>query len=104
MAHLFVGLAVLLVVVIGVRPQDAAAGGTMYWTDVGANKIQRVTLGGVGLKTLVTKEKTHIPMGLALDVAGEKVYWIDSIAVKVQRANLDGSGVEDLVTNGLTFR
>jgi len=42
-----VGLAVLAVVVGMVRQREALAGGTMYWTDVGIHKIQRVNLDGI---------------------------------------------------------
>jgi sugar lactone lactonase YvrE len=68
----------------------------MYWTDLGISKIQRVNLGGTGLRDLVATN-LRFPRGIALDEPSGKIYWIDSGTLKIQRANLDGSGVEDLI-------
>ncbi len=86
---------------------DAVAG-MMYWTDRGAEKIQRANLqippgetadSRTDIEDLVTG--LSAPWGIALDVEGGKMYWTHvppSDTRKIQRANLDGSGVEDLVT------
>ncbi|RKU07854.1 hypothetical protein C6501_17215, partial [Candidatus Poribacteria bacterium] len=76
------------------------AGGKMYWTDSGTDKIQRANLDGSNVEDLVT-QGLDIPGDIALDVAGGKMYWTDLVTDKIQRANLDGSNVEDLVTQGL---
>ena len=78
---------------------DAAAG-KLYWTDSGADKIQRTELDGTEVEDLVTSG-LQIPRGLAVDAAGGKLYWSDNGSDKIQRSNLDGSDVEDLVTTGL---
>ena len=72
----------------------------IYWTDVGAGKIQRANLDGSNVQDLVT-QGLGIPIGIALDVRGGKMYWTDFGTGKIQRANLDGSNVQDLVTQGL---
>ena len=70
----------------------------MYWSDVGADKIQRANLNGSNIQNLVTKVK---PSGIALDVQGDKMYWTNDLSTgKIQRADLNGSNIEDLVTTG----
>ena len=79
----------------------------IYWTDAGANKIQRANLDGANVQDLVTG--LPFPRGLAVDILGGKMYWTDTVTDKIQRANLDGSNIEDLVTgldnpaNGLSL-
>ena len=77
-----------------------AAGGKLYWSDSGADKIQRANLDGTEVEDLITAG-LELPRGLALDAAGGKLYWSDNGSDKIQRANLDGSEVEELVTEGL---
>ena len=72
----------------------------MYWTDPGADKIQRANHDGSDVQDLVTQGLMGA-RGIALDVAGGKMYWADLGTDKIQRANLDGSDVQDLVTQGL---
>ena len=82
------------------EPRDIAldvAGGKMYWTDAGADKIRRANLDGSNVEDLVTHGLDGLRR-IALDVAGGKMYWTDAGADKIQRANLDGSNIEDLVT------
>ena len=74
--------------------------GRIYWTDAGADKIQRANLDGFRIEDLVTTGLDE-PAALTLDVTGGKMYWTDWGTDKIQRANLDGSMVEDLVTTGL---
>ncbi len=69
------------------------AGGKMYWTDSGTEKIQRANLDGSNIENIVTG--VEAPNGIALDVAGGKMYW--TVWMKIQRADLDGQNIEDLV-------
>ena len=88
-------------------PPPTPAGDLMYWTDAGANKIQRASLDGSNVEDLVTG--LSFPRGIAVDVTGGKMYWTDAGTDKIQRANLNGSNIEDLVTgldaplNGLSL-
>ena len=52
------------------------AGGKVYWTDAGTEKIQRANLDGSQVEDLVTIGLNN-PRGLALDIAGGKMYWTD---------------------------
>ncbi len=97
----FVGLAIVAAVIGGVGQREASAGGKMYWTDLGIDKIQRANLDGAGVEDLVTKGLSA-PWGIALDVTGRRMYWTDAGTGKIQRAKLDGTGVQDLITTGLT--
>jgi sugar lactone lactonase YvrE len=99
--RVFVGLAVVAVVIGGVGQWEALGDSKMYWTDLGIDKIQRVNLNGTGLEDLVTTGLIA-PRGIAVDVAGGKMYWMDSGTRKIQRANLDGTNIEDLITSGLS--
>jgi hypothetical protein len=72
------GLVVLAMLSGALVPQEAVAGGKMYWTDLGIKKIQRVNLDGTGLQDLVT-QGLLAPRGMAVDVAGGKMYWLDSL-------------------------
>ena len=74
------------------------AGGKMYWTDRGTDKIQRANLNGSNVEDLLTSGLDR-PTGLALDMSGGKMYWADTGTDKIQRANLNGSNVEDLLTS-----
>jgi hypothetical protein len=94
--RVFVGLAVVAVVIGGAGQWEALGDGKMYWTDLGIDKIQRVNLNGTGLEDLVTTGLIA-PAGIALDVSGGKMYWMDAGSSKIQRANLDGTSVEDLL-------
>ena len=77
-------------------PPPTLTGNLMYWSDTGADKIQRANLNGTNVQDLVI---TVNASGIALDVQGGKMYWTNDFgAGKIQRANLDGSNIEDLVT------
>ena len=73
------------------------AGGKIYWTDRGTDKIQRAGLNVSNLQDLVTSGLSS-PTRLDLDAAGGKIYWTDEETDKLQRENLDGTGIEDLLT------
>ena len=87
-----------LLVFIVVSCADAQ---TIYWTDIGSSKIQRVDLSaGVGVEDLLTMGRVFTPVDIVLDQAGGKMYWTESAPADfmIQRANLDGTNVELLVT------
>ena len=90
--------AAVTVTVATVTP-PATGTSKLYWTDWGADKIQRADLDGSNVEDLVSDAGLDGPDGLALDVSGGKLYWADSGTNKIQRANLDGSGIEDLATD-----
>lgn len=75
---------------------------TIYWTDIGSSRIQRLDLNaGEGVDDLLTTGQVFTPVGIALDAAGGKMYWTESTLADfmIQRANLDGTNVELLVTH-----
>ena len=83
------------------------AGDKIYWTysiqlDIESEepsfigKIQCSDLDGSNVTDLVTEE-SHVPEGIALDIAGGKMYWTDTWNWKIRCADLDGSNVTDLV-------
>ena len=77
---------------------------TIYWTDVGASKVQRLDLSaGAGVEDLLTMGQVFTPVDMVLDQTGGKMYWTEASPADfmIARANLDGSNVESLVT-GLT--
>ena len=58
---------------------------TIYWTDIGTQKIQRLVLGeGFGVQDLVTTE-VITPVDIALDVVGGKIYWTEAAPDSVER-------------------
>lgn len=86
----------------------------IYWTDIGAGKIQRSDLDGSDVEDLVVRTSRtedsvsdfRGPQGLAIDPVAAKMYWVNidpdepgnpDIA-RIQRANLDGSAIEDVIT------
>jgi len=88
-------LLVLLAVAIGQAPPNARAA-KLYWTDSGANKIQRVNTDGTGAEFLLANDR---PVGIAVDRVGGKFYWTRPFAHQIRRANLDGTGEELLVSS-----
>lgn len=68
----------------------------IYWTDAGADKIQRANADGSIVQNLVISGLVY-PSGIAVDHPADKMYWADRGTGKIQRAKLDGSNVEDLV-------
>ena len=77
----------------------------IYWTDRGADKIQRINTNSSTIEDLVTRgqgvRERRGPSRIALDVADSKMYWTNQAAAKIQRANLDGSNIEDIIIRGL---
>ena len=88
-----------LLVFCVVGPSNAQ---TLYWTDIGSSKIQRLDLkAGAGVEDLLTAGQVSTPVDIAVDQAGGKMYWTESSPADfmIQRANLDGSKVEFVVTH-----
>jgi len=89
----------LLVLLVAIFAGNTALAATIFFTDRGADNIQRIEDDGTNQQVLVVDQPN--PRGIALDVAAGKMYWTDGASDKIQRANFDGSDVEDLVTVGL---
>ena len=68
--------------------QDIAvdlAGGKLYWTDFGTNRVMRSDLDGTNSESLICKigctynnSSIDSPEGIALDLTNGKMYWTDS--------------------------
>ena len=71
------------------------AGGKIYTTDFGENRIRRFNLDGSGGMTLIGG--LNRPVGIALDLPAGKIYWADYGDNGIYQANLDGSGKKLLV-------
>jgi DNA-binding beta-propeller fold protein YncE len=69
----------------------------LYWTDPDAEKIQRATISGMSLQTLVSKNLVN-PRGITVDVAAQKIYWTDNEADYIGEANTDGTEQTSLLT------
>ena len=85
---------------------SAVAFSHIYWTDSHTHTIQRASLDGSNIETLVALEdiggfRYGGPFGLALDVDGGKMYWTEG-HWRIRRANLDGSNIEFLIITGDT--
>jgi len=75
---------------------------TIYWTDVGTSKVQRLDLNaGVGVEDLLTVGQVFAPVDIVLDEGSGKMYWTEGTPAdfQIQRANLDGTNIELLVTH-----
>lgn len=72
----------------------------LYWTDPGADKIQRAHVDDWGVEDLVS-EGLDEPRGIALDTRRGKMLWADAGLDVIQHADLDGTDVEELVMEGL---
>ena len=81
---------------------DADATARLYWTDPGADKIQRAWVGDPEIEDLVTVDLDE-PHGIALDVASGEMYWTDAGNDHIRRSTLDGFNIKDLVIEGLSL-
>ena len=77
-------------------PAPSPAPVAMYWTNFGADKIQRANPDGSSAEDLITDGLGNHPSGIA--ILGDKMYWTDFDRDKIQRADLNGNNVEDLIT------
>jgi DNA-binding beta-propeller fold protein YncE len=82
-----------------------AAGGHIYWTNMGNPKandgtIDRADLDGTNVTNVVPPGATWTPKQLQLDAKNRKLYWSDREGMRVMRSNLDGSNIETLVETG----
>ena len=75
----------------------------IYWTDRGADKIQRANLDGSGSEDVLVGSVLVEPKAIVLDVQGHKMYWVDETTCKVHRAKLDGTEIEELITEARAF-
>jgi hypothetical protein len=73
----------------------------IYWAHATGPKIQRASLDGSGVETIITQFTGNFPRDIAVDERNGKIYYSQQNGV-ISRANLDGSGIEDLLT-GLEF-
>ena len=77
------------------------AGGKMYWTDYGTNKIHRANLDGSRVEALVTTGLDS-PWGLGPGLGrGQDVLGRFDHGHRIHRANLNGSQVEELLRLGI---
>jgi sugar lactone lactonase YvrE len=81
---------------------DAETTARLYWTDPGADKIQRAWVGDPEIEDIVT-EGLDEPHGIALDVANGEMYWVDAGKDHIRRSTLEGKNVEDLVLDELSL-
>ena len=81
---------------------DAETTARLYWTDPGADKIQRAWVGDPDIEDLVT-EGLDEPYGIALDVANGEMYWADAGKDHIRRSTLEGKNIEDLVLDELSL-
>ena len=82
-------------VIVGADEDDPPL---MYWVDLTSKSIQRATLEGSSIQSIVTTG-IDSPRGIALDLVNNNVYWTDG---GIRRASFDGTQVEDVVTNGIS--
>ena len=72
---------------------------TIYWTDLGAKKIQRANLDGTNVQDVVTGLVR--PQDIAVDVKHGKLYWTEEFSEiakpNIWQANLDGSNIQRLI-------
>lgn len=69
-------------------------GGKMYWTNPGAQTIQRADLNGQNIEETLTVSDGYPQEILLLDVDGGKLYWTNPGTQTIQRADLNGQNAE----------
>jgi hypothetical protein len=81
------------------------ATGSVYWTNMGKvsvddGSIERVSVNGGEVTTVVPVGGTFTAKQLKLDKKHGKLYWSDREGMRIQRVNLDGSHLETLIETG----
>jgi len=71
--------------------------GFIYWADLMAGKIQRSTLDGQNIETLIQASGLIAPHEIELDLLNKKIYWTDR--KEIRRSNLDGTQIETVIDN-----
>lgn len=77
--------------------------GLLYWTDRNAGRIQRSTLRGTGLETVVATTHFGQPaslLGLAIDAPNSMMYWSDGFDRTILKQDLTG-GAATVIATGL---
>ncbi|HET9234385.1 MAG TPA: hypothetical protein VFP10_09620 [Candidatus Eisenbacteria bacterium] len=85
-------------VIVGWLGSGIAEAQTIYWTDIGSRKIQRLDLEQWSVQDLVT-EGVFQPSAIALDEIRGKIYWTETSPADFQiwEADLDGRDVRFLI-------
>lgn len=91
-----------LLLVFGLTGTGAVQAGKMYFTDRGADVVQRADLDGSNVETLVELPGTNL-RGIAIHLSAGKIYFCDNTNDLIYRAGLDGSNVEAIVNSNLGF-
>jgi hypothetical protein len=79
-----------------------ATNGKLYWTDRGADAVQRADLDGTNVETIAST--ADLPGDIEADPVGGKIYWTEyasNAPPELWRANLDGTDAELLADAGL---
>jgi sugar lactone lactonase YvrE len=71
---------------------------SFYWCDQARSVIERSTLDGASVTSVITNAAATGPYFMDLDLAAGKIYWGDFGGGAIYRASLDGSGRETLLT------
>ena len=61
----------------------------MYWTDVGADRIERATMDGNG-RAILHSTGLRAVTGLTLDYQSQTLYWVDLSANRLETSSVDG--------------
>jgi hypothetical protein len=86
------------VVIVGSASAQAAQ--RLYWSNIGANKINLDTTSGGDLP--ITGAAVEAPDGISLDPAAGRIYRAGYSSQNIGYANLDGSGGANFNTSGAT--
>ncbi|XP_053385857.1 low-density lipoprotein receptor-related protein 2-like [Mercenaria mercenaria] len=75
----------------------------LYFTDVTAKQIKRMTINGSVTETVID-HGIKSPEGLAIDWVGRKLYWIDAKRVAMYVSELNGTSVKTLLKKTILRR
>ncbi|XP_049859513.1 low-density lipoprotein receptor-related protein 4 [Schistocerca gregaria] len=74
--------------------------GEIYWTDTAEDVIQKATLDGRRIETVIY-DGLETADGIVIDSTGRKIYWTDAGRNSIEVAELDGRNRKVLVWSGL---